>query len=131
MPPHGYRSIEASQRAHVNLEEVTAASTTTRSTKKRRKHSPTNLFTQEEVSRHDTLDDCWVIYNGFVYDITIFLEKHPGGAELILNKGGKEISDLFNDENFHKHSSAAQNLIRNYKIGILKTKKVCFFCEYF
>ena len=33
MPPHGYRSIEASQRAHVNLEKVTAASTTTRSTK--------------------------------------------------------------------------------------------------
>ena len=129
MPPHGYRSIEASQRAHVNLEEVTAASTTTRLTKK--KHSPTNLFTQEEVSRHDTIDDCWVIYNGFVYDITIFLEKHPGGAELILDKGGKDISDLFDDENFHKHSSAAQNLIRNYKIGILKTKKVCFFCEYF
>ena len=87
MPPHGYRSIEASQRAHVNLEKVTAASTTTRSTKKRRKHSPTNLFTQEEVSRHDTLDDCWVIYNGFVYladnDHVLLFEVSPASISLI------------------------------------------------
>lgn len=122
MPPHGYRSIEASQRGPVNLEEVTASTTTTT----RRKHSPTNLFTQEEVSRHNSIDDCWVIYNGFVYNITEFLEKHPGGAELILDKGGKDITELFEDENFHKHSSAAHNLLREYKIGILRTIKVWF-----
>ena len=118
MPPHGYRSIEATQRGPENLEEVTST--------KRRKHSPTNLFTQEEVSKHDTFNDCWVIYNGFVYDITEFLGKHPGGAEFILNKGGKDITDLFHDENFHKHSSAALNLLRNYKIGRVKTVKVWF-----
>lgn len=116
MPPHGYRSIEATQRGLLNLEQDT-------STSKKRKTSTTNLFTQEDVSRHENSDDCWVIYKGSVYDITNFLEKHPGGAELILDKAGKDITDLFEDDNFHNHSSAAHNLLRNYKIGKLKTIK--------
>lgn len=76
-------------------------------------------FSSEEVSKHDSSDDCWIIESDNVYDITEFLEKHPGGAELILSHGGKDVSGLLEDENFHNHSAAAFNLLKEYRVGKL------------
>jgi len=116
MPPHGYRSIETTQ---CSLEENKFITNKKVSTTARKS---CNRFSSEEVSKHDTSEDCWVIHDNFVYNVTEFLEKHPGGAELILNHGGKDITDLFHNENFHRHSSAAHNLLRDYRIGRLKKK---------
>ncbi|MCG8423524.1 MAG: fatty acid desaturase [Proteobacteria bacterium] len=33
-----------------------------------------------EVERHNSNDDCWIVVNGFVYDITAWLKSHPGGS---------------------------------------------------
>jgi L-lactate dehydrogenase (cytochrome) len=33
-----------------------------------------------EVSKHSTAEDCWVVVNGKVYDLTTFAPEHPGGA---------------------------------------------------
>lgn len=85
--------------------------------------STTKLFSLIEIAKHDTLDDCWVVENDFVYDVTEFLQKHPGGAELILEYGGRDITDLLDNELFHKHSSAAYNLLRDYKIGRVNAVK--------
>ena len=39
-----------------------------------------NKFTVEEVSYHNTPDDCWCIYKNKVYDCTIYSKGfHPGG----------------------------------------------------
>lgn len=32
-----------------------------------------------QVSKHRTSQDCWVVLNGEVYDITTYLDFHPGG----------------------------------------------------
>ncbi|KAJ5730824.1 uncharacterized protein N7483_005332 [Penicillium malachiteum] len=45
-----------------------------------------------QVQEHTSADDCWVILNGFVYDVTNFLKIHPGGHQAILNAAGKEAS---------------------------------------
>lgn len=34
-----------------------------------------------EVAKHATPDDCWILVNGKVYDLTKFAPNHPGGAE--------------------------------------------------
>jgi L-lactate dehydrogenase (cytochrome) len=34
-----------------------------------------------EVAKHSSLDDCWIVVNGKVYDLTKFAPNHPGGAE--------------------------------------------------
>ncbi len=38
---------------------------------------------QSQLSEHAVEEDCWVAYNGTVYDITDWLPRHPGSAAAI------------------------------------------------
>ncbi|KAF4663508.1 hypothetical protein FOZ61_001613 [Perkinsus olseni] len=49
-----------------------------------------------EVAKHDSRDDCWIIVNGRVLDVTGFLGDHPGGEKSILNFAGRDASRMFN-----------------------------------
>ncbi|KAH6681172.1 mitochondrial fmn-dependent dehydrogenase [Plectosphaerella plurivora] len=49
----------------------------------------------DEVQKHKSEDDCWVIIDGMVYDLTDFLQKHPGGADAILAMAGQDASSMF------------------------------------
>ncbi len=48
-----------------------------------------------EVKKHTTKDDCWVVLNGKVYDLSTFHPEHPGGSRLITNNAGKDATALF------------------------------------
>ncbi|EGV63902.1 hypothetical protein CANTEDRAFT_97923 [Yamadazyma tenuis ATCC 10573] len=51
----------------------------------------------EDVAKHDNLDNgVWVVINGKVYDLTTFINMHPGGTSIILKYAGKDASFLFN-----------------------------------
>mmetsp|Transcript_42978 Transcript_42978/g.102420 ORF Transcript_42978/g.102420 Transcript_42978/m.102420 type:complete len:668 (+) Transcript_42978:95-2098(+) len=50
-----------------------------------------------EVNRHITPHDCWVALNGKVYDLSEFMDRHPGGPTTILAWAGKDASKFFND----------------------------------
>ena len=54
-------------------------------------------ITMQEVERHNTPDDCWVVINGKVYDLSEFRKGHPGGSKIITDNAGKDVSNLFND----------------------------------
>ena len=45
-------------------------------------------FTLNEVSRHNQVDDCWIIIHNMIYDVTTYLSLHPGGIPLILKCAG-------------------------------------------
>lgn len=47
------------------------------------------MLTLQEVERHASRQSCWVVISGHVYDVTDFLDEHPGGAGIILRYGGK------------------------------------------
>lgn len=48
-----------------------------------------------EVSRHNRMDDAWVVLHGVVYDITSYLQYHPGGEEILLECAGQDVTKEF------------------------------------
>merc|ERR550525_2171136 len=52
-------------------------------------------YTVEEVAKHTTKNDCWVILSGKVLNVTSFLSQHPGGELAILTFAGKDATAEF------------------------------------
>ena len=65
------------------------------------------MLTAEQVAQHNKADDCWVILGGKVYDVTDFLEDHPGGKKAILVYAGRDATEEF--EMLH-----APNVLKKY-----------------
>jgi len=60
-----------------------------------KKETKMQAYTMEEVGEHTTEQDCWVVLNGEVFDVTSFLADHPGGARAILMYAGKDATEPF------------------------------------
>ncbi|KIW87384.1 uncharacterized protein Z519_12020 [Cladophialophora bantiana CBS 173.52] len=43
-----------------------------------------------EVARHNNRRSCWIALYGKVYDITDFLDAHPGGPQVLLRSAGQD-----------------------------------------
>ncbi|CAG8574590.1 15119_t:CDS:2 [Acaulospora morrowiae] len=74
-------------------------------------------YTREEVGKHNRTDDLWVIHNNKVYDVTEFVLDHPGGADLIVEWAGKDITKVLNDPDSHEHSEVAYEALGELCIG--------------
>merc|ERR1719498_206690 len=53
-------------------------------------------YSMEEVAKHTTKGDCWVVVAGQVLNVTNFLGQHPGGELAILTFAGKDATEEFN-----------------------------------
>ncbi|KAM3956593.1 cytochrome b5 isoform 2-T3 [Aphomia sociella] len=74
------------------------------------------LFTRKELETRNSRNDAVLIIHNSVYDVTKFLEEHPGGEEVLLEKAGQDATEPFEDVS---HSSDARSLMNKYKIGEL------------
>lgn len=78
-------------------------------------------FDAAEISRHSDLADCWLLIDGKVYDVTPYIEAHPGGAETIDPTCGTDATEAYNTKNKGiPHSADALEQLKNYYIGDLK-----------
>jgi len=57
-------------------------------------NSSLKTFTWEELSKHNTPDDAYVAVRGSVYDITNFINRHPGGEDVLLMVAGKDATQV-------------------------------------
>ncbi|KAG0306604.1 fatty acid alpha-hydroxylase [Dissophora globulifera] len=77
-------------------------------------------YSVKEVAKHSKEDDCWVIHNNNVYDVSGFVQDHPGGEEFILDHAGQDITALMKDELEHLHSEGAYEMLDEMLIGRLE-----------
>ncbi|PWN35291.1 putative cytochrome b5 [Meira miltonrushii] len=74
-------------------------------------------FEADEVKQHKSEESAWVVVDGGVYDVTEFLEDHPGGKKILLKNCGKDASEAF----WTYHSEKVlQKTAAEYKIGEVK-----------
>ncbi len=77
---------------------------------------PDPQFSQEEVAQHKTPASCWLVAGGSVYDVTAYLQRHPGGANILLKRAGGP--DCQQDLDFHRQQT--RGIWKALKIGVLK-----------
>ncbi|XP_078225824.1 cytochrome b5 reductase 4 isoform X22 [Callithrix jacchus] len=51
--------------------------------------------TEEELKKHNKKDDCWVCIRGFVYNVSPYMEYHPGGEDELMRAAGSDGTELF------------------------------------
>ncbi len=65
-------------------------------------------YTQADVATHANAVSCWAAINGKVYDLTKWINQHPGGPDKILGICGKDGSAAFNDQHGSKRRPASE-----------------------
>ncbi|EPX72039.1 cytochrome b5 [Schizosaccharomyces octosporus yFS286] len=74
----------------------------------------------EEVLKHNTREDLWIVVKDEVFDISKFIEAHPGGEEVLVDLAGHDASGPFEDVG---HSEDAQDMLRKFYVGkLVKTE---------
>ena len=78
------------------------------------------IYSLEEVSLHNSPEDCWLVLHSNVYNVTGFDATHPGGEAILLGCG-TDATDLFEERptDGSAHSDTARDLLPNFYIGDL------------
>lgn len=72
------------------------------------------VYGWEEIRRHAGGASTWLVIDAEVYDVSSFLEQHPGGAELLREWGGRDASRAFHGA---PHGALTRIFRFNYRIG--------------
>ncbi|KAL7935654.1 cytochrome b5-like heme/steroid binding domain-containing protein [Trichoderma chlorosporum] len=73
-----------------------------------------NIFTVEEVAKHASKADLYMIIHDKVYDVSSFVEKHPGGDEILTDVAGRDATEAYDDAG---HSEKADKILKRLYIG--------------
>ncbi|KAI9046341.1 cytochrome b5-like heme/steroid binding domain-containing protein [Aspergillus affinis] len=74
-------------------------------------------LTFQEIAEHNTKKDLYLIVHDKVYDCTSFVDEHPGGEEVLLDVGGQDSTEAFEDVG---HSDEAREILDGLYVGDLK-----------
>ncbi|OAA48844.1 Riboflavin synthase-like beta-barrel [Beauveria brongniartii RCEF 3172] len=77
-------------------------------------------YDSRTVAEHKVAKDAWMTIHGKVYDVTKYLEDHPGGAEVLAEAAGTDATEAFDNAG---HSEDAFDIMETYKVGTLKGYK--------
>lgn len=80
--------------------------------------SEITVYTMDDVATHADASSCWTSIRGIVYDLTSFIEKHPGGARNILQLCGTDGTKAFAGQ--HGGMENPENTLTEYEIGVLQ-----------
>ncbi|KAL7276913.1 hypothetical protein RUND412_000105 [Rhizina undulata] len=74
-------------------------------------------YTYEDVKAHNAKKDLWMVLHDKVYAISSFIDEHPGGEEVLMDVGGQDATEAFEDVG---HSDEAREILNGLLVGNLK-----------
>ncbi|KAA8592017.1 hypothetical protein FQN60_017422 [Etheostoma spectabile] len=75
--------------------------------------------TQEELQKHNTRDDCWTCIRGMVYNVTPYMDYHPGGEAELMKAAGIDGTELF--DQVHRWVNY-ESMLKECLVGRMATK---------
>lgn len=84
--------------------------------------TPTQASSGEEIAfsdvqDNDSADSCWAVVDQNVYDLTDWVDEHPGGGDRIENICGTDATDDFTQQ--HGGESGPEDQLEQFEIGVL------------
>ncbi|NXA61753.1 NB5R4 reductase, partial [Mohoua ochrocephala] len=77
--------------------------------------------TEDELSKHNKKEDCWICIRGFVYNVTPYMEYHPGGEDELMKAAGTDGTDLF--DQVHRWVNY-ESMLKECLVGRMAAKPV-------
>ncbi|KAK9852287.1 hypothetical protein MYU51_008723 [Penicillium brevicompactum] len=74
-------------------------------------------YTLKDVAAHNTKGDTWMVIHGQVFDLTEYLQDHPGGADILVDVAGTDATTDYEDVG---HSEDAREIMQPFLVGTLK-----------
>lgn len=71
----------------------------------------------QEIQSHNKEEDCWIVVDGQVWDITGFAPEHPGGPGIIYKYAGRDATAAYNA--IHAPSIIKEGLPASANKGVL------------
>lgn len=110
----GHSGAKATWEKRINPKTETSLTETTNSAGSVESSS---ALTMSEVAKRNTVDNCWAVVDGIVYDLTGYATSHPGGAINIENLCGTDATSGF--KNQHGGESKPKSVLTGFEIGAL------------
>jgi cytochrome b5 len=85
--------------------------------------SKLKVYTVDEFIKHNTKDSCFVLIDKYIYDVTKFLNDHPGSFKVLFKCCGKDCTKGYADKGINEaHTKKAHGMKDKMIVGILKEK---------
>lgn len=110
----GNSNIQSNNQNSINPSPSSSPSSSSLSTNP----DTTPIYSISDVNMHNNPKDCWVIVNNKVYDVTNYINEHPGGPSSITRYCGKDETSAF--EGKHSGSRSANSILSTLFIGNLQ-----------
>jgi len=73
-------------------------------------------YSLADIASYNSNQKAWVVIHNNIYDVTAFLNEHPGGEEVLLEQASKDATEAFEDVG---HSTDAREMMKKFKVGEL------------
>ncbi|KAF3442972.1 hypothetical protein FNV43_RR16890 [Rhamnella rubrinervis] len=107
-------SVSLAGKSSARLPESTGRTKNENSNAKDNKAS--KIFNKAEVSLHNKRTDCWIIIKDKVYDVTSYVEEHPGGDAILAHAGDDSTEGFYGPQ----HATRVFDMIDDFYVGNLE-----------
>ncbi|XP_060209848.1 cytochrome B5-like protein [Lycium barbarum] len=73
-------------------------------------------YSKAEVALHNNRTDCWIIIKDKVFDVTSYVEEHPGGDAILAHAGDDSTEGFYGPQ----HATRVFEMIDDFCIGDLE-----------